>query len=312
MVMERNDSLDILKGIGITLMIVAHTYGPNNPLWNCIYAFHIPLFFLVTGYFFKQSSISILLKKGKDKLLIQYITLCSIITLLTQLREPHNVTIDIKGIINGMGPGWFLLAMFMGRFAFHLILQTFTKSYLLISLAISMSICGIASCNKLPSFLSIFSGLVSLFFIAVGYFIRTHSLHNTEKKHPIIYLLIGLLFWLITSIWGEVEMSQCIFKLSFIDFCGSLGGTYIVYKLCKFIEKKCDKIKCILSHAGKYSLVILFFHSIDYCIPIWYLIEPYFPSSVLLTVILILRLLFVYLCLKITLRTNLLRSFFHI
>ncbi len=310
--MERNESLDILKGIGIILMIVAHTYGPGNLLWSCIYAFHIPLFFIVTGYFFHQIPTGILLKKGRDSLLIQYIILCLVITILTQLREPHNIATDIREIVNGMGPGWFLLAMFIGRFAFHLILQLFPKSYLLISLATSMTICGIASCYKLPSFLSLFPGLASIFFIAVGYFIRTHFLGKTEKKHSIIYLFFGLLFWLITSLWGEVEMSQCIFKLSFIDFCGSLGGTYVVYNLCLVFEKKSNRIKTILSHAGRYSIVILFFHSIDYCIPIWYKIEPFFPSDILIPIILILRLFFVFICLKITLRTNILRTFFHI
>ena len=52
--MERIEAFDILKGIGIILMIVAHTYGPNSMIWDFIYAFHMPLFFIVTGFFYKQ------------------------------------------------------------------------------------------------------------------------------------------------------------------------------------------------------------------------------------------------------------------
>ncbi len=52
--MGRIEAFDILKGIGIILMIVAHTYGPDSVIWNFIYAFHLPLFFIVTGFFYKQ------------------------------------------------------------------------------------------------------------------------------------------------------------------------------------------------------------------------------------------------------------------
>ena len=38
-------------------------------------------------------------------------------------------------------------------------------------------------------------------------------------------------------------MSLCNFKISFIDFCGSLGGTYVVYNLCLVFEKKSNRIK---------------------------------------------------------------------
>ena len=48
---QRDESIDILKGFGIVFMIIAHTYGPNNYLWDAIYTFHMPLFFITTGYF---------------------------------------------------------------------------------------------------------------------------------------------------------------------------------------------------------------------------------------------------------------------
>lgn len=44
---KRNDAIDILKGIGILLVIVGHTYGPMT---NFIYLFHMPIFFMAAGY----------------------------------------------------------------------------------------------------------------------------------------------------------------------------------------------------------------------------------------------------------------------
>ena len=310
--MERNKSFDILKGFGIILMIVAHTYGPNRIIWDFIYTFHMPLFFIVTGYFYKQKPISELLKKNYNQLLVPYLTLCIIVTILTQLRQPHIIQSDIKSTLYGMGPGWFLIALFLARLEFHYILKFFPIKYLFVSFLISSCICLIAYYLELPSFLSFFPSLVSLYFVAIGYYARTHSSLDFTEKHSYISLFVGLILWLTTSLFGKVEMSQCIFKLSVLDFFGSLGGTFLVYKLSQIIDSRCYRTKNILSRAGKYSLVIFFFHCIDYCVPVWYIIEPYLPSSILLFVILIIRLLFVSICVIITLRIKWLRFFFKI
>lgn len=48
----RIDSLDILKGIGIILVVVGHMIGNQLYIRPWIYAFHMPLFFMVSGYCF--------------------------------------------------------------------------------------------------------------------------------------------------------------------------------------------------------------------------------------------------------------------
>lgn len=46
---QRNQSIDILKGIGITLVLVAHSLG--GLISHFAYTLHMPLFFIVTGMF---------------------------------------------------------------------------------------------------------------------------------------------------------------------------------------------------------------------------------------------------------------------
>lgn len=49
--MQRNPNIDILKGIGILSVIIAHL----TQIWllrGLLYSFHMPLFFLASGYFF--------------------------------------------------------------------------------------------------------------------------------------------------------------------------------------------------------------------------------------------------------------------
>ncbi|MBM6961650.1 acyltransferase family protein, partial [Bacteroides caecigallinarum] len=44
----RNTVIDIMKGIGIILMVVGHAGCPTF-LYNFIYTFHMPLFFMISG-----------------------------------------------------------------------------------------------------------------------------------------------------------------------------------------------------------------------------------------------------------------------
>lgn len=46
----REIKYDIAKGLGIILMVAAHA---NIPAKSFIYLFHMPLFFIISGYFFK-------------------------------------------------------------------------------------------------------------------------------------------------------------------------------------------------------------------------------------------------------------------
>lgn len=53
---ERNITFDILKGIGILLMMWCHLTQTHNQF---VYSFHMPLFFLISGYYANTSRIFI-------------------------------------------------------------------------------------------------------------------------------------------------------------------------------------------------------------------------------------------------------------
>lgn len=50
---ERERALDVIKGVGILLVVVGHTSCPDV-LKTWIYSFHMPLFFMVAGYLFNE------------------------------------------------------------------------------------------------------------------------------------------------------------------------------------------------------------------------------------------------------------------
>lgn len=55
---SRIEYVDLSKGIAIFLMVLCHT-GVHNHFTQWVYAFHMPLFFIVSGMLFKNTSFSL-------------------------------------------------------------------------------------------------------------------------------------------------------------------------------------------------------------------------------------------------------------
>lgn len=53
----RNLNIDISKGIAIILMVIGHSSYPTE-LYKIIYSFHMPLFYLLSGYFMNKNSLT--------------------------------------------------------------------------------------------------------------------------------------------------------------------------------------------------------------------------------------------------------------
>ena len=80
--MRRLDEFDILKGIGILLVMLGHTPVVLN-LHNVIYSFHLPLFFIVSGYFFKPQAVAAYAYKLFLRLLVPWLFFASLFTALS-------------------------------------------------------------------------------------------------------------------------------------------------------------------------------------------------------------------------------------
>lgn len=69
---SRLDYMDLAKGIGILAVILGHVYK-NTVFGTLLYSFHLPLFFLISGYFFHYiPDFWVFLKKKLRNYLIPY------------------------------------------------------------------------------------------------------------------------------------------------------------------------------------------------------------------------------------------------
>ena len=93
--MQRDESIDIIKGIGILLVVLGHS-GCPQVLSQVIYSFHMPLFFIASGIFFSGKYLHNKKEYAKKKIKSLYLPFVqwSVVFLLF-----HNVFYEI-GIIN--------------------------------------------------------------------------------------------------------------------------------------------------------------------------------------------------------------------
>lgn len=131
----RDPAFDIMKGIGIIAMIIGHCVIPY-PLYIFIFAWHMPMFFIVSGYFFRTKPIMDNFKRLMKQILVPYmVTACICVAAKLGCQtslESHDYMTPVLSLINGAGSKdvamfgeytigaiWFLLAMFWCRFIYN-------------------------------------------------------------------------------------------------------------------------------------------------------------------------------------------------
>lgn len=262
---NRDPLFDILKGIGIILVFVAHTFVKDvSPF---IMSFHMPLFFIVSGYFFKPRPLAVQLRSDFRRIMVPFLLICVVTRLLIVLQQAHAG----HTIAHPDSPAWFLLALFNAKFIYALICRAFPRHRLLASLTLSSIPCLVLLFADIPRDIVVLSScLCAVVFIAVGDCVRRHSLLAFLDGRAGVSAAVALLLWLTTSIYGQVDLHLCLFKLWIIDFAGACAGTYLCYVVSRHVAARAMAAAACLSRLGYYSLVVYSFHAIEYVFPSWF------------------------------------------
>lgn len=208
-----------------------------------------------------------------------------IITTLLAFAKDFKATGEIDlhlGTLYECGtPAWFLLALFGAKQIFNLLFQFCKRSYLLYAFLLSSIPCLIALSIEIDPTLAIGSSICGVFFYAVGYDVNADQILTKSEPYKAYIIVIAILLWLNTSIFGAVDMHYCIFKLWIIDFLGVCAGVYLCYALCNYIDNRTVRAKNLLTTIGYYSFVIYSFYAIEYVFPDWHQIASFSDGSAL-------------------------------
>lgn len=278
---KRAAEFDIMKGIGILLVITAHFFGWNHPwLSRGINSFHMPMFFIVAGYFSKSfvnwPDVWSNIKKYACRLLPAYIFTQLFIVgwcILTALflggewsdviRESLSLVWgDVKGPATpwgnlSIGVIWFLIALFVAKS----ILQVISKyNGWAIPISFALSIGALLLYKVLPySIWSISMGLIALPFVTIGWWVRNHEI-------PLWLKITLVLCWIAAIIFSTMNMYEYEWRFYPLDVLGACGGTYCLYLISKWISDHFKFTTKSFAYLGICSLAIMCFHDIEmYC-----------------------------------------------
>ena len=151
---NRSEVIDTLKGIGILLMVLGHMHF--NTVFNYyVYAFHMPLFFLISGYLYRRpdSMKKTILRKAK-RLLVPYFSFGIgywILWLVLHGKETENPFAPFYALvfngINGLvyeSALWFLPALFVVYNVFSVVDRKINQIMRKTVLVILLSLIGCA------------------------------------------------------------------------------------------------------------------------------------------------------------------------
>lgn len=275
------NEVSLAKGIGILLMVVGHA-GCPSAMRSFIYMFHMPLFFIISGYCFKDfylTDFKMFAQKRIRGLYVPFVKYSLLFILL------HNVFYRI-GIFNAeYGSGvaseyysirticihsaqsfllinheqlisavWFIAALFVGYFIFYGV-KRYIKQYWLkatILVALSLLLLPFARSGHPIVFRSAFAA----FYLWGGHFLSL----NYKK---IYRWWIAVICFIIVGV-GSLLFSTEMPKVDYINFMPylvcSLSGTLMIMNVSDWLSGRVSVVSNVLGYLGDHTMAILIWH----------------------------------------------------
>lgn len=274
----RLEYFDIAKGIGILCVIAGHL--GNVRINQFVYTFHMPLFFIISGFFIsdKYDTNTYIYKKAKQ-LFKPYVFTCVVICIISIINNilakdiaqligdlKYWILASIYGAGGNMdtlhyfppiGAIWYLPAIFFAV----CIVNALKNNEKCIMLIILISYIGYKTSQLIWLPLSVQAGMTASFFTYIGYYAKQKKI--LDKQINSVYMIGMFAVWGICIIYGgQLYMVQNYFGNGFLDVIGAICATYLIICFSKWISKY-KIINQMLSFLGKNSLIILCVHLIE-------------------------------------------------
>lgn len=288
--MNRNSSLDMLKGIGIFLVVLGHATFVNEKIITYIFSFHMPLFFIVSGILmnltYKEDlTIQTFLTKKLRSIGVPYLCFSICYTIIDFLsvyfKQISLQDLKINAVctisLAGSGPLWFLPTLFFAELVLFVLVKKFKTNKLIGVTGIACGIVGLIGCFVFrPVFESNKSNLLTMFFMNFVVVILRSMLcqiflvpgsllasllkkFNKKNAFSPIQLIIGIILLAIDFPLSLMNVNIDLHNLNYGNpllfiICAYLG-TIGLYLICNNIPS----IK-LIEFWGKNSLVIMITH----------------------------------------------------
>ncbi|HJF44358.1 acyltransferase family protein [Thermophilibacter provencensis] len=290
--MSRDVSLDVAKGIAIVCVVLGHGdyFGAPEGMIDLIFTFHMPLFFILSGFFMSPEARpdTCYVRECALSLLLQYAVTCAIMLLLYAVRTllfwPEGLldVLSTMGVASLYGSGtmvvplpdgvtmvgaiWFLLALFWAK----LILAAANRSPYPLAAVLCSFVVGYVSSDILWLPLDIQAGACATLFLYLGQRLREKDVLSPGSLNPLLWALIAGMWLICVTLGGKLTMAANYYPNGpIVDVLGGLCGTLCVVKLSQLIARCLPALGKPLAWLGTITLPIFCMHLVEMDVFLW-------------------------------------------
>ncbi|HEX7782649.1 MAG TPA: acyltransferase family protein [Sphingobium sp.] len=293
---QRFEWVDVARGIGIVAVVIGHVWSRGLP-HSLTYSFHMPLFFLLSGYLFRPKPILVF---ARSQLIWQGLSYCAFLALLVivdTLIEGsrggrgifHTWPADIGRLAFGgsklRGPFtvfWFLPCLIVARILFNAIVARFPdplgKAWWMIAPAV-LAVAYLLGWATDVSPLGLLTVPMALFLLWAG-----AALHVLGWRRWMIWLLVPLSIAGL-SVFPALNMKAGDYGWPLLSMAGAISTSLLIFRVSHWASLAMKP----LSVLGKASLVIMYLH-----VPVIHYLS-YLPRPIILILAMVIPLLSYYL-----------------
>lgn len=274
---KRIDFVDLTKGICIILVVMTHIGGAFNLLDknSMLSCFRMPLYFFISGVFFKsyEGLLGFVVRKI-NKLIVPFLFFYLSAFLLKyivwkifpgafQLPVSWSELLAVfhgHDLIRFNPPIWFLIALFNCNVLFyfiHFLREKHLPAMFALTLLIGCTGFYLGKMNiTIPFYIDI--AMTALPFYVAGFWIRRYNFflfpsHRFDKFIPVFVIVALIIMYFTATTLGmrTNNYSGNIFQV----YIAAFAGIFMIMLLCK----KVKKLK-VVSYLGRYSIITLSIH----------------------------------------------------
>lgn len=291
---KRVGYVDVARGIAMICIILGHL--KVNNIDRVVYTFHLPIFFLISGYFVSEKgTLSEFIKKKFRTLIVPYILTCLVMILIAggiglyageisgagkAMGEWGLASLCGSGMaytkpfyIRTIGALWFLWAAFWGYILLRIALKFKRGGKRTLFVAV-IFLLGYYSSKLFWLPLCIQNGTFALLYMYIGYLYKEEkeTIGSLSKETKLFILFAAAMLWInfikdFQGFWLVIFY----FGRGLVDVFASLGASLCFLELSKAAERYLPAISERIEFLGKNSLILLSIHNVEYHFFPWHM-----------------------------------------
>lgn len=271
--MKKTESLiwvNAVKGLGIICIVVGHIN--IGPVKDFLYTFHVPLFFFLSGYLFKdKNSFSQLAFSKFTTLMVPYFAYLFFLTVFMMLKEIvaggeiYNIKIMMvnalyggKALTGWFSVFWFITSLFFTQLAcYFLIKLPVSKLVFVSSMLLSLAYLQAHIEPELSIIWSLNTVLYCIPIFMVGYLYRQLNIEVNVKALTTLFLIALGVYFSFPALF-YIDIKESIYGLPIASFTVSMIFVLFVFETLKTASRYINF--GALAKLGVASMSIMYLH----------------------------------------------------